>query len=172
MAYYCQVPVSWTRGRENFKLLVKECTCSETVQRKEKIEKSASRAWHTYALTITFSNSLLPRHVLPIPMNQFQLLPNKNSSTLRWLRGWWKPSRVTGVPLTLTVALSTAYWRKERRRWTTMIGGMIFFIMTIVEGVRLIKYLVPFFYSRILYVRYIPAISIILPVVRFKFQTD
>jgi hypothetical protein len=53
-----------------------------------------------------------------------------------------------------------------------MIGGMIFFIMTIVEGVRLIKYLVPFFYSRILYVRYIPAISIILPVVRFKFQTD
>jgi hypothetical protein len=43
-AYYRRVPVSRKRGRENFKLLVKECTCPETVLTKDRIEKFASRA--------------------------------------------------------------------------------------------------------------------------------
>ena len=43
-AYYCWVPVSQKRGRENFKLLVKVCTCLETVLTNNRIEKFASTA--------------------------------------------------------------------------------------------------------------------------------
>ena len=43
-AYYGRVPVSLKRGRENFKLLVKECTCPETVLTRDRIEKFASIA--------------------------------------------------------------------------------------------------------------------------------
>ena len=43
-AYYPRVPVSRKRGRENFKQLVKECTCPTTVLTKDRIERFASRA--------------------------------------------------------------------------------------------------------------------------------
>ena len=43
-AYYRRMPVSRKRGRENFKQLVKECTCPATVLTTERIEKFASRA--------------------------------------------------------------------------------------------------------------------------------
>lgn len=43
-AYYRRVPVSRKRGRENFKQLVKECTCPTTVLTKDRIERFASRA--------------------------------------------------------------------------------------------------------------------------------
>ena len=43
-AYYRRIPVSRKRGRENFKQLVKECTCPTTVLTKDRIERFASRA--------------------------------------------------------------------------------------------------------------------------------
>ena len=43
-AFYRRVPVSKKKGRENFKQLVKECTCPVTVLTKDRIEKFASRA--------------------------------------------------------------------------------------------------------------------------------
>ncbi len=53
------LPCSWKRGRENFKLLVKECTCPQ----KTELRNSLQEHGHTFALTITLSKSLLPRHV-------------------------------------------------------------------------------------------------------------
>jgi hypothetical protein len=43
-AFYRRVPVSRKRGRENFKALVKECTCPVNVLSKVRIEKFAARA--------------------------------------------------------------------------------------------------------------------------------
>ncbi|KAI2497782.1 hypothetical protein MHU86_16724 [Fragilaria crotonensis] len=43
-SWYRRVPVSQKRGRENFKRLVKECTCPVNVLSKVRIEKFASRA--------------------------------------------------------------------------------------------------------------------------------
>jgi hypothetical protein len=43
-AFYRRVPVSRKRGRENFKVLVKECTCPVNVLSKVRIEKFAARA--------------------------------------------------------------------------------------------------------------------------------
>ena len=43
-AFYPRFPVSQKRGRENFKQLVKDCTCPEIVLTKARIEKFATRA--------------------------------------------------------------------------------------------------------------------------------
>ena len=43
-AYYRRMPLSRKRGRDNFKQLVKDCTCPVTVLTKQRIEKFASRA--------------------------------------------------------------------------------------------------------------------------------
>ena len=43
-AYYRRMPLSRKRGRNNFKQLVKDCTCPVNVLTKQKIEKFASRA--------------------------------------------------------------------------------------------------------------------------------
>jgi hypothetical protein len=43
-AFYRRMPVSRKRGRENFKQLVKDCTCPINVLTKQRIEKFASRA--------------------------------------------------------------------------------------------------------------------------------
>jgi rubredoxin len=43
-AYYRRMPLSRKRGRENFKQLVRDCTCPVNVLTKERIEKFASRA--------------------------------------------------------------------------------------------------------------------------------
>ncbi len=43
-SFYRRLPVSRKRGRENFKQLVKDCTCPKTVLTKERIEKFAARA--------------------------------------------------------------------------------------------------------------------------------
>ena len=43
-AFYRRVPAGRKRGRDNFKQLVKDCTCPSTVLTKDRIEKFASRA--------------------------------------------------------------------------------------------------------------------------------
>jgi hypothetical protein len=43
-AYYRRMPLSRKRGRDNFKQLVKDCTCPVNVLTKKRIEKFASRA--------------------------------------------------------------------------------------------------------------------------------
>jgi hypothetical protein len=43
-AFYRRLPVSQKRGRDNFKQLVKDCTCPTNVLTKQRIEKFASRA--------------------------------------------------------------------------------------------------------------------------------
>jgi hypothetical protein len=43
-AYYRRIPLSWKRGRDNFKQLVKDCTCPVNVLTKQRIEKFASCA--------------------------------------------------------------------------------------------------------------------------------
>ena len=43
-AYYRRMPLSRKRGRDNFKQLVKDCTCPVSVLTKKRIEKFASRA--------------------------------------------------------------------------------------------------------------------------------
>ena len=43
-AYYRRMPLSRKRGRDNFKQLVKDCTCPVNVLTKQRIEKFASRA--------------------------------------------------------------------------------------------------------------------------------
>jgi hypothetical protein len=43
-AFYRRLPVSKKRGRDNFKQLVKDCTCPTNVLTKQRIEKFASRA--------------------------------------------------------------------------------------------------------------------------------
>jgi hypothetical protein len=43
-AFYRQLPVSRKRGRENFKQLVRDCTCPANVLTKFRVEKFASRA--------------------------------------------------------------------------------------------------------------------------------
>ncbi|KAI2509788.1 hypothetical protein MHU86_4641 [Fragilaria crotonensis] len=43
-AYYRRMPLSRKRGRDNFKQLVRDCTCPINVLTKERIEKFASRA--------------------------------------------------------------------------------------------------------------------------------
>jgi hypothetical protein len=43
-SYYRRVPVSRKRGRENFKQLVRECTCPVNVLSKKRIQKFAARA--------------------------------------------------------------------------------------------------------------------------------
>ena len=43
-SYYRRVPVSRKRGRENFKELVRECTSSQSVITKDRVEKFAARA--------------------------------------------------------------------------------------------------------------------------------
>ena len=43
-AFYRRIPVSRKRGRDNFKQLVRDCTCPVNVLTKERIEKFASRA--------------------------------------------------------------------------------------------------------------------------------
>ena len=43
-AYYRRMPLSRKRGKENFKQLVRDCTCPVTVLPKERIQKFASRA--------------------------------------------------------------------------------------------------------------------------------
>ena len=43
-AFYRRMPLSRKRGRENFKQLVKDCTCPDNVLTKVRIEKFAARA--------------------------------------------------------------------------------------------------------------------------------
>ena len=43
-AFYRRMPIARKRGQDNFKQLVKVCTCPETVLTQERIEKFASRA--------------------------------------------------------------------------------------------------------------------------------
>jgi len=43
-AYYRRMPLSRKRGRDNFKQLVKDCTCPLNVLTKQRIQKFASRA--------------------------------------------------------------------------------------------------------------------------------
>ena len=43
-AYYRRMPLSRKRGRDNFKQLVRDCTCPENVLPKERIERFAARA--------------------------------------------------------------------------------------------------------------------------------
>jgi hypothetical protein len=76
-AFYRHMPVSRKQGRENFKVLVKECTCSSMVLTKERIEKfaSGSRAYIcAYHHIVKQLLSLLQMRTLP----SRPLLKNKN----------------------------------------------------------------------------------------------
>jgi hypothetical protein len=120
------MPLSRKRGRDNFKQLVKDCTCPINVLTKARIEKFASRA-RAYICTyhhleqkqqqgaavpaIEDPNCASPTtdsSIAPIP-----LTPNRNSYTPK-LKGWWKPSRVTGALSTSTAASSIPSWKVQR----------------------------------------------------------
>jgi hypothetical protein len=85
---YCRcVPVSRKRGRENFKELVRECTSSQNVITKDRVEKFAARA-RAYICTY---HHLEQAQEVPPPAaadtvavtSNAKFFPNKSFSILR-----------------------------------------------------------------------------------------
>jgi hypothetical protein len=91
-AFYQRMPLSRKRGRDNFKQLVKDCTCPVYVLTKERLRSLLRGRGHIYVLTIILSSSISSQHQLQLvqtkkirillrPLQVF--LPNKNFSTRR-----------------------------------------------------------------------------------------
>jgi hypothetical protein len=104
-AFYRRVPVSKKKGRENFKQLVKECTCPVTVLTKDRIEKFASRArpyictYHYLEQCAGAVSECNDSRVAAVGATIKQELLYSEIERLM------KPSKGTGVPLILTAAL-------------------------------------------------------------------
>jgi hypothetical protein len=75
-AFYQRMPLSRKRGRDNFKQLVKDCTCPVHVLTKERVEKFASRA-RAYICTY---HHLEQQHQLAAPATASTDKEDQNSS--------------------------------------------------------------------------------------------
>ncbi len=62
--FYRRMPLSRKRGRENFKQLVKDCTCPVNVLTKRALRRFHRGCGRTYALTITLSSSSKQQQML------------------------------------------------------------------------------------------------------------
>jgi hypothetical protein len=96
-AYYQRMPLSCKRGKENFKQLVRDCTCPVTVlTKKERIEKVASRA-RAYVCTYhhlqqeqekqhqqAASRRVENKDQNSLSQQTTPLFPNRYSSTPKW----------------------------------------------------------------------------------------
>jgi hypothetical protein len=66
-AFYRRMPLSRKRGCDNFKQLVKDCTCPENVLTKRGLRSLHHGRGHTYALSIILNNSS-SKQLLPLLM--------------------------------------------------------------------------------------------------------